>query len=100
MPDWRPWWASGQLVDVALAAIVIEAVVLVALRARTGRGMRVADVIGQLLAGAFLLAAVRSAVTGAPAEQTLLLMSASFPAHLFDLSRRARRARERDEPRG
>ncbi len=92
------WLARGTLVDVALVAIVLEALLLVAYRRRTGRGLRPIDVLGQLLAGLMLLVAVRLAVTGAPTELVLLALTLSFPAHVFDLVRRFKSAGEAGEP--
>lgn len=80
---------SGRLIDVALAAIVIEVVVF-ALVGR--RRLPLVDVLGQLLAGAFLLLGLRCVITGADYRLTLLFLTASFPAHMFDLLRRSRRA--------
>ena len=42
------------------------------------------------VAGGLLLGAVRCAVTGGDPVWILLLVTASFPAHLYDLRRRAR----------
>jgi hypothetical protein len=84
--------SSGRLIDVALAIIGLEALALLALRQRGAWGIRPLDLLGQLLAGALLLLAVRCAVTGADYRWTLALLSASFPAHVFDLARRARGA--------
>ncbi|MEO0322684.1 MAG: hypothetical protein AAF447_06990 [Myxococcota bacterium] len=86
------WLSRGSLVDVAIAAIVLEALLLLVYRRRTGRGLAPLDVFGQLLAGAILLVAVRLAVTGAPTELVLLALALSFPAHVFDLLRRFRSA--------
>lgn len=85
---------NGHLIDVAIAVIVLELVVLLSLRRKTGTGLRPLDLIGQLSAGVCLLFAVRCAVTGADYRWTLLFLSASFPAHVFDLARRARHARD------
>ncbi len=81
---------DGTLVDVALAAIVVELALLLVLARRGRTRMRPLDVVGHLLAGALLLLAVRSVVTGAHPLWTLALLAASFPAHLYDLRRRAR----------
>jgi hypothetical protein len=81
---------SGLVIDLALLVIALEVVVLLVLRRRTARGLRPLDVLGQLLAGALLLLGIRCAVTGADHRWTLLCLSASFPAHAFDLARRAR----------
>ncbi len=82
---------SGRVIDVALAAVVVELGVLLVIRRQTGLGP--VDVIGQVLAGVLLLLAVRCAVTGAETGWILALLAASFPAHLFDLARRARASR-------
>ena len=81
---------DGTLVDVALAAIVVELVALVVLSRRGGTRLRPLDAVGHLLAGALLLLALRAVLTGAHPLWTLLLLTASFPAHLWDLRRRAR----------
>lgn len=88
-------FGSGQIVYVALAALVIEFAILAWLRRQTGTGLELADVVGNLLAGAFLLLALQAALSGAPWIQTALLMAASFPAHLYDVGRRARFVRTR-----
>jgi hypothetical protein len=81
---------TAHLIDVALAFIGLEVIVLLAVRARLGRGLRPVDLIGQLLAGLLLMLAVRCAVAGADPRWILLLVTASFPAHVFDLARRSR----------
>ncbi len=91
----RELFESGLLIDVALAVMALEALVMLAARPSWGFGLGRLDVVGQLLAGALLLLAVRCAATGADYRWTLVLLSASFPAHAFDLLRRARRARSR-----
>ncbi len=88
------WLSSGLLIDIAVAAIVIELVVLIAWRARSGDdSYRPLDVAGHLAAGVFLMLACRNEVVGGERVVTLLLLSASFPAHVFDLARRLRRSR-------
>lgn len=84
---------DGRFIDVALGAIVLEFVVVAGL-ARAGRTrLRPLDVGGQMLAGALLLVALRVALAGGDTLWVVALMTASFPAHLFDLSRRAAAAR-------
>lgn len=92
-------FSSGRFVDIALLAIGVEVIVLLLLaRARGGgaltfagaRALSLTDIGGQLLAGALLLVALRCVVTGADPRWTLALLTASFPAHLFDLVRRVR----------
>lgn len=84
----------GRLIDIALVAIAVEIVVLLVYRRATGRGLKPIDLLGQLLAGAFLLGAVRAAVAGVDGQIVLLLVTASLPTHLFDIVRRARAARD------
>lgn len=92
--------SSVRVVDIALAALALEAALL-ALWARKGRagGLTLADVLGQLSAGALLLVALRAALTGA-AGWVLVLVAASLPAHLFDLVRRLRSAKAPRKPDG
>ncbi len=85
---------SGRLIDIALVVIALEAVVLLASRGFSRVGIQPLDLIGQLLAGALLLLAVRCAVTRVDYRWTVTFLSASFPAHAFDLIRRARRGSE------
>jgi len=81
---------SGRFVDVALVAIALELLFLVYLRRRTGRGLRPLDVVGHLAAGALLLLALRCVCAGTDYRITLVLLTLSFPAHIFDLARRSR----------
>jgi hypothetical protein len=89
----REFFLSGRFVDVALAVIGLESIVLLTTPPPWGFANRRLDLLGQLLAGALLLLAVRCCVTGADYRVTLLILAASFPAHAFDLFRRARRDR-------
>lgn len=75
---------TGLIVDLILGVMLIEAVGLFIF----SRRFRFADVVGQFLAGAFLLCALRCALTGLSWPWTAIFLSASFPAHLFDLWRR------------
>jgi hypothetical protein len=89
----RSLLTSGRFIDFALLALVVE-LAIVFVRERSGRsGLRVIDVAGQLAAGGMLLLGLRAALTGADYRWTLMCLTASLPAHLFDLVRRARRAR-------
>jgi hypothetical protein len=79
----------GTLLDFAVAVVVLEATMIALLRARRGAGLRLRDVAGQLLAGVFLLLALRNALAGGDYRLTLGFMTLSFPAHAWDLVRRA-----------
>lgn len=82
--------ANGRLIDLALLVVGLEMLVLVVMRQRMGRGLQPIDVVGQLLAGVMLMLTLRCALTGVDYRWTLLFLTASFPAHVFDLVRRAR----------
>ncbi len=71
--------------------MLIEGIALAAYHRRTGRGVAAGDMVGVLLAGAFLLLALRSAMTGASWVWTAVWLAAGFVAHLVDLGRRWRR---------
>ena len=90
--DVKALLASGRLVDVALVVIGLELVALLLVRRRAAPGLRPLDVVGQLLAGALLLLGLRCVLTGADYRYTLALLTSSFPAHVWDLARRARRS--------
>jgi len=83
---------SGLAIDAILVLVLLEAIVLSALHLRTRRGIAPADLLPNLLAGAFLLLALRAALTAARWEWIALALSAAFAAHLTDLARRWRRA--------
>ncbi len=89
---------TGALIDVAVVVVGLELALLVALRRRMPAGLAPLDLVGQLLAGVLLMLAVRCAVTGADDRWTLGLLTASFPAHVFDLVRRARRRPDAGRP--
>jgi hypothetical protein len=83
-------YRSGIFIDFALFVIVVEVVGLFVYSARKQNALRPADILGQVAAGAFLLLGARCAITGADYRLTVLCLAASFPAHLFDLVRRAK----------
>jgi hypothetical protein len=78
---------SGRAVDVVLLVIAIEFVVLVALK-RGDRKRAAVDLFFALTPGAILLLALRAALVGAEWPWVALLIAASFPFHLIDLTRR------------
>ncbi len=75
-------FASGHAVDIVLAVMLIEMIVLIARRGKA------ATIILAFLPGALILLAVRAALTGAGWQWVALALAASFPAHLADLRRR------------
>jgi hypothetical protein len=85
------YFSSGRAVDVILALVLLEAVALALGHRLRGRGVALLDLLGQTLAGVMLLLALRCALTGADYRWTGVFLTASLPAHLFDLARRMRR---------
>lgn len=81
---------SGHVADVILACLVIEGALLFAWRRYAGRGPGVADILAILLPGAFLVLALRFALTGAAWPLVAAMLVAALVAHLVDLGRRLR----------
>lgn len=76
---------SFHLVDAILSLLLIEAVGLLLWHRRTGRGPAPPRLVPNLLAGAFLLAALRTALADGSRTVLLLWLAAAFLAHLLDL---------------
>lgn len=84
------WFASGRIVDAILVLVVLEAVFLLSLRWRTGRGPAALPLLCNLGSGAALMLAVRAALVGAAWPIVALCMLVSLAAHLGDLVPRLR----------
>lgn len=91
-------YANGGIVVVILAAMAIEALVLVLLFRRTGRGVPPGVLLPNLAAGACLIAAAGSALRGAWWGWTGALLLAGGALHALDL--RNRWQSRRTEPGG
>jgi hypothetical protein len=83
--------ASGHLVDAILALVAVEALVLFVLWQRGERGIAPRDALPMLLAGAFLMLALRLSLTGAGWQAICFCLALGGLAHLVDLNRRWRR---------
>ncbi len=83
-------FASGHVVDLLLAIIAVEAAWLIAHRRRSGHGVPTDELAATLMAGVFLMMALRSALTGAAWEFTAMFLALSGVAHLVELWRRWR----------
>ena len=83
-------FASGHLVDLILAVVVVEAAVLFVYWSRTRRGIAPRDLFPNLCAGAFLLLALRATLAGSGWMLASLFLAAAGLAHLTDVARRWR----------
>jgi hypothetical protein len=84
-------FANGRIVDLILLLMVVEAAVLGLHNRLTGRGLPVRQVITVLLAGGFLMLALRASLTGASWSWVALFLGLGLVAHLADLAGRWRR---------
>ncbi|MCA0303930.1 MAG: hypothetical protein LCH95_16110 [Proteobacteria bacterium] len=84
-------FASGRIIDLILVLMVAEAAVLGLLYRRTGRGLPPRALVSVLLAGGFLMLALRAALTGAAWPWIGLFLGLGLVAHLADLAGRWRR---------
>ncbi|MFM9978301.1 MAG: hypothetical protein ACKVOP_09720 [Sphingomonadaceae bacterium] len=76
------WFASGRAIDLVIAVMLAEAVLLIAL------GRKPLTVILTILPGAAILLAARAALTGASWHWVALWLTVSLPLHLADLRHR------------
>jgi hypothetical protein len=76
------FFASGLVADLALAVLAVEAAALWALRRFAGRGPGLAPLGLGLLSGAFLLLALRAALTGAGAAWIGAALAAAGAAQI------------------
>jgi len=81
-------FSSGRVVDIILFFVFLEAVYIAVHRGKTGRGVRLREVAAGMLAGVFLLLALRCALVDErwPWIATWLLFA--LIAHLADLAGR------------
>lgn len=79
------------LLDLLLALVVVEAVGLIALAWRTGRGVPPRSLAATLAAGGLILLAWRLSLAEAWWGWVALALAGAFGAHLADLALRWRR---------
>jgi hypothetical protein len=89
----EPW-----IVDVILAFVVIEGLLLIVWRARIGAGPPVAGTLANLSSGAALLLALRAALSDASSMSVMACLSAALIAHVADLASRWEAPRQRPLP--
>jgi hypothetical protein len=83
-------FANGSVVDLILTAVVLEALALLFYRSKSGRGVPPIALLTNLLAGACLLLALRSALVGQEWHRTAIWLAFALLAHIADLSQRWR----------
>jgi len=83
--------ATGRIVDLILVLVVVEAIVLIIVRRRTGYGVAPLSLCANLAAGAFLLLALRAALVNAAPLWIGASLLGALVAHLADLALRWRR---------
>ncbi|WP_291297242.1 hypothetical protein [Elioraea sp.] len=81
---------SPLAVDLIIAAVVAQGILLSLYALRTGRGIRPASLVATLAAGGFLLIALRTVLAEAWWGWTGLALLASLIAHVLDLRLRWR----------
>jgi len=82
---------SGQLVELVLALVALEAAALLFYRFRTGRGPEPLGLVFNLAAGAALMLALRAALQEAGWTQVAAFLVLALIAHIADLARRWKR---------
>ena len=65
MPDFAAFFASGQVADLMVAVLLLEALALLGFWWLTGRGLAPRSVFALVLPGVFFALALRAALTGA-----------------------------------
>lgn len=81
----RVFFASGHVANLILAVMAIECLALTILAKKTKRGMKTSRIVMSLSAGAALVLALRTALTGAGWQWMAAALTAAFVVHLVDL---------------
>ncbi len=81
---------DAHTVDLILGLVALEALAFVAFGARIAPGLRPARILWNLLAGASLLVALRSALLGLHWQWIAIALVVALAAHLGDLWQRWR----------
>jgi hypothetical protein len=85
-------FASGRVVDIALAVMALELAVIAVYRRKTGKGPRIVGLLANFAAGAGLLLALRASLTGTGWSVVAVPLAIALGAHLLDLRSRWPRA--------
>ena len=84
------FFMSGRVVDGIVVVLVAEALLLLAYRTRTGRGLGPRELLPMLGAGLFLLLGWRASSAALAWPWIAACLSLAFVAHLVDLRSRLR----------
>lgn len=87
------FFSTGKIASAILAAMLLEFVVLLWLRRRTGHGPSAAELFTGLSAGAALLLALRASLKGSDWRHVAGWLIVALVAHVADLTLRWNRAR-------
>jgi hypothetical protein len=83
-----PWFENGSIIDLVLALVALEALLLLAHRYRTGRGIPALPLLANLAAGGCLMLAIRSALLDHGWGWIGVFMALALLAHLLDFGSR------------
>jgi hypothetical protein len=86
-----PLFASGRIVDAILVLVVVEALALLGMRTRWGRGPAPGALLSNLASGAALMLSLRAALTGTAWPGIAVWLTAALAAHLAEMVIRFRR---------
>ena len=84
------WYASGRMVEIIFALMLLEGAALIVWRRIAGSGIPTLDLIVNFAAGGFLLLALRSALVRDEWTMIALWLTGALVAHVVDLRRRWR----------
>lgn len=84
----REIFSGTLLIDIVIAVTVIEWVLLTWWHRRTGRGIPMSELRATLMAGLYLMLALRASMMSAPWYLVALLLLAAGLSHAADLWRR------------
>ncbi len=87
------WFASGRVIDLVLALVALEIIVLPWLLRKLGSRLSLTQLLPNIVAGMALMLALRASLAGAAWTWIALAMLAALLAHLIDLSLRLRAGR-------
>ena len=84
-------FASGRIIDLILALVVLEVLAVAMFRRRTGRGIAFLDFVASLAPGVALLLALRAQAGGHAWTQVAVWLTVALLMHVVDVARRWQR---------